>query len=84
MYIGGIEHAILHLLFARFIAKFLDSRYGSGTKASLNCEPFKKLLTQGMVVGKTFKCPTSKKYLKPEQLDLKGTAIVVYLIARSQ
>ena len=49
-YIGGIEHAILHLLYSRFFVKALrDLNY-----IDLN-EPFKGLFTQGMVTHKTFK-----------------------------
>jgi leucyl-tRNA synthetase len=48
-YIGGIEHAILHLLYARFYTKLLRD------EGLVACdEPFKKLLTQGMVVAETF------------------------------
>lgn len=48
-YIGGIEHAILHLLYARFFYKLMrDQGLVSGN------EPFKKLLTQGMVCCETF------------------------------
>ncbi|QNQ01404.1 YALIA101S02e21792g1_1 [Yarrowia lipolytica] len=71
MYIGGIEHAILHLLYARFVAKFLaDKGYWSG--ADLNGEPIKRLVTQGMVHGKTFKEPTTGRFLKPEEIDRSG------------
>ena len=49
-YIGGIEHAILHLLYSRFFTKALrDLKY-----IDLN-EPFKGLFTQGMVTHRTFK-----------------------------
>lgn len=48
-YIGGVEHAILHLLYARFFYKCLrDLGLVNGN------EPFKKLLTQGMVLADTF------------------------------
>ncbi|MEM9101415.1 MAG: leucine--tRNA ligase [Pseudomonadota bacterium] len=48
-YIGGIEHAILHLLYARFFHKLMRD---CGLVSS--DEPFKRLLTQGMVVAETF------------------------------
>jgi len=44
-YIGGIEHAVLHLLYARFYTKVLKDLKLTGVK-----EPFKRLLTQGMVL----------------------------------
>ena len=54
-YIGGVEHAILHLLYARFFTKVLrDLGY-----LSIN-EPFKKLLTQGMVIKDGAKMSKSK------------------------
>jgi leucyl-tRNA synthetase len=45
-YIGGIEHAILHLLYARFITKFLHDYHGLKFE-----EPFKKLTNQGIILG---------------------------------
>ena len=47
MYIGGVEHAVLHLLYSRFYTKFL---YDIG--AIDFDEPFKKLFNQGMITGK--------------------------------
>jgi len=54
-YIGGIEHAILHLLYARFYTKLMRD------EGLLVCdEPFKKLLTQGMVLKDGSKMSKSK------------------------
>jgi leucyl-tRNA synthetase len=54
-YIGGIEHAVLHLLYARFFVKVLRDL------GELNVdEPFQNLLTQGMVIKDGFKMSKSK------------------------
>ncbi len=54
-YIGGIEHAILHLLYARFYTKLLRD------EGLVSCdEPFKRLLTQGMVLKDGAKMSKSK------------------------
>lgn len=59
-YVGGIEHAILHLLYSRFFTKVLRDR------GLLNFdEPFQRLLTQGMVQGKTYKNARTGKYVVP-------------------
>ena len=49
-YIGGVEHAILHLLYSRFFMKALRDIY----KLNVD-EPFKQLFTQGMITHKTYK-----------------------------
>jgi len=54
-YVGGIEHAILHLLYARFFNRILYDMNLVGT-----AEPFKKLLTQGMVLKDGTKMSKSK------------------------
>ena len=59
-YIGGIEHAILHLLYSRFFTKALAD-CGYFTKDDLlNLEPFRRLITQGMVLHEAFKDQNGK------------------------
>lgn len=65
LYIGGIEHAILHLLYSRFVTKFLYDQQLSSTD-----EPFYQLLAQGMVLGRTYKSPGSKRPLKSSEYSL--------------
>nr|VFK66114.1 MAG: Anticodon-binding domain of tRNA [Candidatus Kentron sp. UNK]VFK71744.1 MAG: Anticodon-binding domain of tRNA [Candidatus Kentron sp. UNK] len=74
-YIGGIEHAILHLLYARFFHKLLRD---AGLVAS--DEPFANLLTQGMVLKDGAKMSKSKgNTVDPEQLIEKYGADTVRL-----
>ena len=69
VYVGGVEHAILHLLYSRFIAKFLMKKgYWPMGLGPHDGEPFKKLITQGMVHGKTYSDPQSGRFLQPEEL----------------
>ena len=63
-YVGGIEHAILHLLYSRFFTKVLRDR----GLLSFD-EPFTRLLTQGMVQGITYKNPHSGKYIAPADVS---------------
>ena len=62
-YIGGIEHAILHLLYARFITKVFGELTGIGREI----EPFRRLLTQGLVQGRTRRCASTGRYLRPDE-----------------
>ena len=59
-YVGGIEHAILHLLYSRFFTKALKDR----GLLDVN-EPFDRLLTQGMVQGTTYRNPSTGRYVAP-------------------
>ena len=62
-YIGGIEHAILHLLYSRFFMKAI-----SKTNKKIKCsEPFKNLFTQGMVCHETYK-DTNGNWLSPGEV----------------
>ncbi|MFO0752454.1 MAG: leucine--tRNA ligase [Thermodesulfovibrionales bacterium] len=62
-YIGGIEHAVLHLLYSRFFTRVVRDLgiIGYG-------EPFRNLLTQGMVCKETWRCP-EHEWLFPEQVE---------------
>ena len=64
-YIGGIEHAILHLLYSRFFMKALRDIY----KLRVN-EPFKQLFTQGMITHKTYKT-TKGEWIMPKDIVLR-------------
>ena len=62
-YIGGVEHAILHLLYSRFFMKAVSYK---NDKFNLK-EPFKGLFTQGMVCHETYK-DQQGKWLSPEEV----------------
>ena len=67
-YIGGIEHAILHLLYARFFTKLMRDE----GLVSVD-EPFERLLTQGMVVCETYyreNANGSKDWINPADVEL--------------
>ncbi|KAL7271003.1 Leucyl-tRNA synthetase, mitochondrial [Rhizina undulata] len=70
IYIGGVEHAILHLLYSRFISKFLHSI--GHWHSTNNAEPFKRLITQGMVHGKTYTQPATGRFLKPDEVHIEN------------
>jgi leucyl-tRNA synthetase len=76
LYIGGIEHAILHLLYSRFIYKFLcqSGLFPETPESQTTYEPFKRLITQGMVHGKTYTDPATGRFLKPDEVDLSDSS----------
>jgi leucyl-tRNA synthetase len=70
-YIGGVEHAVLHLLYARFITRALSD---SG-RLSVE-EPFAGLFTQGMVVHETYKSSVDGRWLEPSQVEARSSGWV--------
>jgi len=68
-YIGGIEHAILHLLYARFWTKVMRDLHLLGFG-----EPFTRLLTQGMVLNHIYSYQAAgerKRYFNPAEVDTR-------------
>jgi len=66
-YIGGVEHAILHLLYSRFFMKAIGYQ-NSSFKFD---EPFEGLFTQGMVCHETYK-DINNNWLSPDEIEFKG------------
>ena len=64
-YIGGVEHAILHLLYSRF---FMQAISFENTKFNI-LEPFSGLFTQGMVCHETYKDPNNN-WVSPEEIEI--------------
>lgn len=86
LYIGGIEHAILHLLYARFFHKLMRD-FGLVDSD----EPFKRLLTQGMVIAETFyrhEANGGKEWFNPADVEVqhddKGRPLSATLISDGQ
>ncbi len=77
-YVGGVEHAVMHLLYARFFTKAIRDI------GLLECdEPFKKLLTQGMVCKEILRCPTHG-YVSPEDMAEDKCKVCGETIERGQ
>jgi leucyl-tRNA synthetase len=70
-YIGGVEHAILHLLYSRFFMRALAFK----NKKFNYIEPFKSLFTQGMVCHETYK-NQGNQWLYPDEVEKNSEGIV--------
>ena len=69
-YIGGIEHAILHLLYSRFFMKALRDIYDLKVD-----EPFEQLFTQGMITHKTYKTKNNEWVMPKEVISKDGNLL---------
>ena len=70
-YIGGVEHAILHLLYSRFFMRALDYKNNDFNIK----EPFKNLFTQGMVCHETYK-DENNRWLSPDEVEKVNNKLV--------
>jgi leucyl-tRNA synthetase len=70
-YIGGVEHAVLHLLYARFVTRAL----GDAGMVSVR-EPFAGLFTQGMVTHETYRAQADGRWLSPDEVEARGGRLV--------
>ncbi len=71
LYIGGVEHAVLHLLYARFWHKVL---YDCGLVSTK--EPFQKLFNQGMILAYSYQ-DANGKYYHPDEVEERGERFFV-------
>jgi leucyl-tRNA synthetase len=65
-YIGGVEHAVLHLLYARFVTRALADDGMLSVQ-----EPFSGLFTQGMVTHETYKSRETGQWMSPAEVELR-------------
>ncbi len=70
-YIGGVEHAVLHLLYARFVTRAMKDA-GMLDVA----EPFAGLFTQGMVTHETYQVSADGRFVSPAEVEARGGRLV--------
>ena len=78
-YIGGVEHAILHLLYSRFFSKGINSL---NKKINIS-EPFKNLFTQGMVCHETYK-DEKGNWLYPNEVEKVSNDLIISRIDKKK
>ena len=77
-YIGGVEHAILHLLYSRFFMRTVQKN-NTNIKTT---EPFKGLFTQGMVCHETYK-DTNDKWVSPDEIEKNDKNLFVKILDKT-
>jgi leucyl-tRNA synthetase len=70
-YVGGIEHAVLHLLYSRFITRALKDEGMLSVE-----EPFAGLFTQGMVTHETYKVMADGRWVTPSEIEARDGRLV--------
>ena len=70
-YIGGVEHAVLHLLYARFITRALKDEGLLSVE-----EPFAGLFTQGMVTHETYRVSPEGRWVAPNEVEVRDGRLV--------
>jgi len=78
-YVGGVEHAILHLLYSRFFMRTIQKN----NPKIKTTEPFKGLFTQGMVCHETYK-DINGKWLSPEEIVKNDKNLFVKILDKSK